>query len=290
MCSPAPDAAPQTPPGPYPRGFVYGRGEADPGAWSLAGLKLARALEALREVNGRVLELGCGGGQYLRALRRRRPELEIHGIDLSPEAVREAGGIAGVTCCAADAADLPFDAGSFAAVIGFDILEHVADPARVLSEASRVLAPGGILHLYVPCEGNPGTIYQRRGHQLKARWGGHCQQFTAAGLLELLARAQWTVVRVRYSDYWLTQRLDYAFFRRLEASPNPERWWRAQALAAGGGLSGLALRGARRVLSAATWLENILRRGPAGAMGLHVTAQNNAAPGAGFPNAPGRPK
>jgi hypothetical protein len=58
--APVPEPAP---PSPYPRGFVYGQGEASPFALSLTGLKLARALRALAPVQGRVLELGCGGGQ-----------------------------------------------------------------------------------------------------------------------------------------------------------------------------------------------------------------------------------
>lgn len=156
-------------------------GEADPRAWSLSGLKIARALAALAPVRGRVLELGCGGGQYLRALRRHRPDLSPCGVDLDDGAVAEAGRIPGVESVRADVQKLPFQDGVFAAVIGFDILEHVPDPACVLAEACRVLAPGGVLHMYVPCEGNPGTVYVRRGHALKARWGGMCSSFPPTG-------------------------------------------------------------------------------------------------------------
>ncbi len=38
---------------------------------------------------------------------------------------------------------LPFPADSFDAVINLDVLEHVADPSRVVSEIARVLRPGG---------------------------------------------------------------------------------------------------------------------------------------------------
>ncbi len=259
-------------PNPYPAGFVYGSGEARPRAWSLSGLKVSRALKALAGVEGRVLELGCGGGQYLRALQRRRPDLRLYAVDKDPAAIQTVSRIAGLECRLADVADLPYPDGHFSAVLGFDILEHVEDPDRVLRECARVLATGGRLHLYVPCEGNPGTVYVRRGHAVKAKWGGHCQQFTTPDLLTRLGRAGFTVLAFRPADYWLTQQFDYTFFKRLDRSEHPKALWAAQSLRPGGGLAGWALRRARCLLSALSWLEGSLRRGERGAMGVHVTA------------------
>lgn len=256
----------------YPRGFVFGNGEADPRSLSLMGLKIARALRVLRTVHGRVLELGCGGGQYLRALRRHRPDLELFAVDLDLAAVTAALKVPEVSVCRADVADLPYPPETFSAVLGFDILEHVVHPERMLAEAVRVLRPGGVLHLYVPCEGNPGTVYRVRGHGAKERWGGHVQQFTGEQVLDLVTRAGLRLVRVRYADYWLTQRLDFLFFTCLAKSPNPGRLWAAQALAPGGGWTGLTLRLARRLLSAVSWCECVLRRSQQGAMGMHLTA------------------
>ncbi|MCM2323786.1 MAG: methyltransferase domain-containing protein, partial [Oligoflexia bacterium] len=44
----------------------------------------------------------------------------------------------------ADALALPLADGSFDAAAAMDFLEHVEDPGRVISEASRVLRPGGV--------------------------------------------------------------------------------------------------------------------------------------------------
>lgn len=41
-------------------------------------------------------------------------------------------------------ASLPFAAGSFDVVCAIDVLEHVEDPDRLIAEAARVLAPGGM--------------------------------------------------------------------------------------------------------------------------------------------------
>jgi len=51
---------------------------------------------------------------------------------------------------AADAAQLPFPSDVFQRVECDAVLEHVRDPAQVMSEIRRVLAPGGYVHLVTP--------------------------------------------------------------------------------------------------------------------------------------------
>ena len=49
-----------------------------------------------------------------------------------------------------DAAYLPFADGVVDAVACYEVLEHVADPDRVLAEIRRVLSPGGVAELSMP--------------------------------------------------------------------------------------------------------------------------------------------
>lgn len=83
----------------------------------------------------RVLDVGAGDGQLLRALRGRAHRGELFGID--PEPGQGVG--RGV------AESLPFPDASFDAVLFVRVLAHLADPARALAEARRVLRPGGRL-------------------------------------------------------------------------------------------------------------------------------------------------
>lgn len=66
---------------------------------------------------------------------------------------------------------LPVEDASFEAVICTQVLEHVAEPARVLAELHRVLAPGGQLWLTVPFVGElheePWDFFRYTHHGLR---------------------------------------------------------------------------------------------------------------------------
>lgn len=97
--------------------------------------------------NGRdVLDLGCAGGFMAEAMAQRGAN--VTGIDPAAEAIDAArahartGGLRiGYDVGVGEA--LPYDAASFDAVVCVDVLEHVADLAKVLSEVARTLRPGG---------------------------------------------------------------------------------------------------------------------------------------------------
>lgn len=59
-------------------------------------------------------------------------------------------GASAVSFVVGTAEELPFTDGHFDAIVCFDVLEHVADPARAFAEIERVLAPGGRVWLVFP--------------------------------------------------------------------------------------------------------------------------------------------
>jgi SAM-dependent methyltransferase len=95
----------------------------------------------------RVLDVGCGPGRHLHALRTRG--IASCGVDISMPFVR----LAGPTAVRGDARQLPVRSGWFDAVIslcqgGFGLPEAgqaLSDDRSVIAEAVRVLKPGGVL-------------------------------------------------------------------------------------------------------------------------------------------------
>jgi SAM-dependent methyltransferase len=86
----------------------------------------------------RVLDAGCGNGEYLRALAARR--VRALGCDLSPGMLRAAGHPA-VAC--ADVTALPARDAALDVVLAVHMLYHVPDRETAVRELRRVLAPGG---------------------------------------------------------------------------------------------------------------------------------------------------
>jgi len=184
----------------------------------MAGLKLRYVLEDLKPITtGRLLDVGCGSGTMAKALKRERPELDVHGADFSASTIEAAQKDAqGVTFVQAPAEALPFDDGWFDAVTMFDVLEHVDDPARVLAEIARVLKPGGRFHIVLPLEGQPRTLYALIGcgtrWTAKVKYAGHIQIYSDARYREEALAAGLPVRSARWSYHYLFQLLDVIFF------------------------------------------------------------------------------
>ena len=87
-----------------------------------------------------VLDLGCGYGAYLSALRARARA--VVGTDLSLGMLREATETQ-VPLVNADVVALPFDSKTFDVALSAHMLYHVPDIATAIREMRRVLSPGG---------------------------------------------------------------------------------------------------------------------------------------------------
>ena len=99
------------------------------------------------DADDRLLDIGCGGGLLLRdaiALGVRVTGLD-HSVDMV-ELARERA--PGATVVHASAEAMPFRDAAFTAVTMSVVFFFIEDPLRVLSEARRVLEPGGRLAVY----------------------------------------------------------------------------------------------------------------------------------------------
>ena len=106
--------------------------------------------EMLKDVTGRVLEIGAGTGLNFQHY---RDGAEISATEPDPYMLQRARKRAAETAAPIDlqqaaAEDLPFPDASFDFVVSTLVLCSVKDPQEALAEVKRVLKPGGELRVY----------------------------------------------------------------------------------------------------------------------------------------------
>lgn len=106
--------------------------------------------ERYAPAGSRLLEGGCGRGQYVAYLSGRG--VRAVGLDFEPRALeRLRARRPGLMLCAGDVAALPFADETFDAYYSGGVVEHFeAGPERALRECRRVLKPTGTLLISVP--------------------------------------------------------------------------------------------------------------------------------------------
>lgn len=151
----------------------------------------------------RILDVGCGTGDDARALAAHvAPHGSVVGIDTSATMISEASARAARTHLSvqfhqADAAQLDFDDAVFDACRAERVLQHVAEPARVIAEMIRVLRHGGRLVAVEPdyrtlrIDGGEATttrsiVHSRVEHFRSGHIGAELPRlFHAAGMCEI---------------------------------------------------------------------------------------------------------
>jgi 2-polyprenyl-3-methyl-5-hydroxy-6-metoxy-1,4-benzoquinol methylase len=118
-------------------------------------------LESLADAGlrqGRMLEIGCDKGQFLKIAQDQG--FEVEGIDPSNSAdiAREKFGLPvrrGLF------QEEPYEPDSFDAVIMLDVLEHISEPMQCLHKIEQILKPGGLLLVKVPNVRHEFGLYPR---------------------------------------------------------------------------------------------------------------------------------
>jgi ubiquinone/menaquinone biosynthesis C-methylase UbiE len=148
--------------------------------WAPVLVGLARwLLEELPLAEGRrVLDVGCGVGALLPHLHQAAPRALIVGLDRTEAMVALSPW--DYPLLVGDAAELPFAAGSFDAVVMAFMLFHLPRPTAGLAEARRVLRPGGSIGLLTW-----GTERESRARSLWA------EELDTEGAAEVTEKLSW---------------------------------------------------------------------------------------------------
>lgn len=98
----------------------------------------------------RILDCGCGGGEFGLALKRRGARV-VCGIEIVERAHRFAKQVLDDALLGnIEQMELPWEDGYFDCIVFGDVLEHLIDPTAVLRKVSRVLAPNGVIVMSIP--------------------------------------------------------------------------------------------------------------------------------------------
>jgi 2-polyprenyl-6-hydroxyphenyl methylase/3-demethylubiquinone-9 3-methyltransferase len=144
----------------------------------------------------RALDLGCGDGTFTAELAR--AGAEAVGVDVARAAIRRATArhpsldfrLAPIE------GPLPFEDSSFDVVWSSEVIEHVADTARWLSEVQRVLVGSGRLLLTTPSHGRMRLALGGVG-RFSEPLGDHLHLYTRRSLQGLLTEFGFDPVTVR---------------------------------------------------------------------------------------------
>jgi 2-polyprenyl-3-methyl-5-hydroxy-6-metoxy-1,4-benzoquinol methylase len=140
----------------------------------------------------RLLDIGGGGGGFVRLADKAGWTVTALELNQANSRRLKEQGIE-VIVKHLETADLP--SGGFDLISLWDVLEHLADPFLTLTEARRLLAPGGLLLILVP---NAGSLVTRLLHEKSNTFGGHSHlnHFDPKSLEILLKKARLAVLEM----------------------------------------------------------------------------------------------
>jgi SAM-dependent methyltransferase len=117
-------------------------------------------IETIRS-SGRLLEVGCALGLFLRRARERG--WDVTGVEIAADCAEIAASNAGAPVLAGDLleVDLP---GRFDVIVMIDVIEHLPDPVGCITRCSELLVEGGLLVI------ETGDLESRWAKLLGRRW------------------------------------------------------------------------------------------------------------------------
>jgi len=160
-------------------------------------LNRLRMIERLH-APGRLLDVGCGAGGFLRVAREEGWQVE--GLDVQEGFARDVRARLGVPVRCGELSDPEVQTQVFDVVTLWDVIEHVPSVNDTLARAASILSPGGVIGLSTINAASfnarifgPHWVFWNRPGAVPE----HLQGFSPQGLAQALRRAGFRPVRSR---------------------------------------------------------------------------------------------
>jgi len=139
-----------------------------------------------------LLDVGCGNGNFLRGAKR--ANYLVEGTELSEASAARASGNGDIRVHVGALTDLDLQAGNYAVVTMWHVLEHVADPQATLRAAHRLLERKGHIFIALPNSASWQSRYAGRlwFHRDPPR---HLYHFSPKSLAKLLRATSFKPLR-----------------------------------------------------------------------------------------------
>lgn len=169
-----------------------------------------------------IAEVGCSTGYMLEDLRATYPAARLLGFDLIASGLHKAhSALPDCVLAQADACDLPLADGSTEAVVSINLLEHVPDDLRALSEIFRALRPGSAAVLVVPTGPGLYDYYDRFLHHERRYARG--EMAAKARRVGFLVESDLHLGSVVFPAFWALKKRNRLRFDHLTGSELEDR-------------------------------------------------------------------
>ncbi len=102
-----------------------------------------KVIERLTPDEGTLLDMGCGSGYLLSYLEKSKPNLNLIGIDLSPEGIKTASKRTKAELKVGNILSIPLDDETVDCLVSTEVMEHIVEVERAVKDCARVIKSGG---------------------------------------------------------------------------------------------------------------------------------------------------
>jgi len=179
---------------------------------SATALLYLNVLKPFLKPNARLLEIGCGHGEFL--VEAQSHGYHVEGLEYSAHAAGEANSRLGHAAVRVGSPEVDcLTASAYSLIAAFDVIEHLRRPRQTLEHLYTALEPGGIIAVVTPSlDSWSRHLFGRYWMEYKTE---HLTYFSRKSLMHLLDRIGFT--DIRFVPNYKTLNLEYvsAHFERF---------------------------------------------------------------------------